>query len=71
MEASGSARYERAVGHLGLCRRDPEAGVEARQEALQDGLGLGDGGSRGVAEFGHQAVLERPCGPFNTALRLW
>ena len=62
---------ERAVGHRGLCRRDPEAGVEARQEALEHGLGLGDGGSRGVAEFGHQAVLERPCGTFHAALRLW
>ena len=62
---------ERAVGRLGLCRRDPEAGIEARQEALEHGLRLGDGGSRGVAEFGHQAVLERPCGTFHTALGLW
>ena len=69
--AEVECRVEQAVGRLGLCRRDPEAGVEARQEALEHRLGLGDGGGRGVAEFGHEAVLERPCGPFNTALRLW
>ena len=66
----GKRGVERPVGHPGLDRRDPEAGVEARQEALEHGLRLGDGGDPGVAEFGHQPVLERPCSTFDAPLRL-
>ena len=66
----GERGVERPVGDLGLGRRNPEAGVEARQEALEDGLGLGDGGGPGVAELGHQAVLERPGGAFDAPVRL-
>ena len=37
-------RVERPPGRLGLLGRDREAGVEARQEALDHGLRLADGG---------------------------
>ena len=50
---------ERAPGRLGLAGRDGEARVEARQEALEHGLRLADGGGRGEPQFGHEAVLER------------
>ena len=37
-------RVEQAVGHLGLAGRDGEARIEAREEALEHGLRLADGG---------------------------
>ena len=70
MDARGERGIERAVGHHGLRCRDPEAGVEARQEALEYGVCLGDGGGGSVAQFGHQPVLERTCGTFHAPLRL-
>ena len=50
-------RVERPPGRLALAGGDGEA----RQEALEHGLRLGDGGGRGEAQFGHEAVLKRPC----------
>ena len=52
-------RIERAVGRLGLCRLDPEAGIEARQEAVEHFLDLGDHRRAGVTQLGHEPVLER------------
>ena len=69
--AEVEGRVERAPGRLGLLGRDREAGVEARQEALEHGLRLGDGGGRGEAQFGHEAVLERARHAFHPALGLW
>ena len=57
-------------GWLGLARGDGEASVEARQEALDHGLHLGDGGGRGKAQFGHEAVLESTCDALHAALGL-
>ena len=42
--AEVEGRVERAPGRLGLAGRDGEAGVEARQEVLEHGLRLADGG---------------------------
>ena len=61
---------ERAPGRLGLAGRDGEARVEARQEALEHGLRLADGGGRGEAQFGHEAVLERARHTLHPALGL-
>ena len=54
----------------GLAGGDGEAGIEARQEALEHGLRLGDGGGRGEAQFGHEAVLERARHALHPALGL-
>ena len=52
---------------LGL---DGEAGVVAGQEVLQHRRGLIHGPGIGQAQFGNQAVLESPRGPFHPALGL-
>ena len=62
---------ERPPGWLGLARGDGEAGVEARQEALDQGLRLGDGGGPGEPQLGHESVLEGTCDAFHAALGLW
>ena len=68
--AEVECRVERAPGRLALAGRDGEAGVEARQEALEHGLRLGDGGGRGEPQFGHEAVLERARHTLHPALGL-
>ena len=65
-----SAGVERPPGRCGLAGGDGEARIEARQEALDHGLRLGDGGGRGEAQFGHEAVLERARHALHPALGL-
>ena len=48
----------RAVGFLGLLRRNGELGVEPWQELLEEGIGLVDGACASQAQLGDQPVLE-------------
>ena len=70
MAPRSSAGSERPPGRLALAGRDGEAGIEARQEALEHGLRLSDGGGRCEAQFGHEAVLERARHALHPALGL-
>ncbi|MDE2745693.1 MAG: hypothetical protein OXI41_06870 [Chloroflexota bacterium] len=63
-------RLERTIGQLRLSRLDPEACVEARQEAVEHGLGLGDRRGAGVTQVGHEPVLERAGGAFHAPFGL-
>jgi hypothetical protein len=59
-----------AVGRLGLCGRDSETGVVARQEALQDLVGVFERVGSGLAQGFDEAVLEGAEEALDAALGL-
>ena len=70
MALRSSARVELSPGRGGLAGGDGEALVDARQEAFDHGLRLGDGGGPGEAQLGHEAVLEGAHGALDAAFGL-
>jgi hypothetical protein len=59
-----------APRRLGVGRGLREAGIEAREKAVEDALGLGKRARPRQPELYHEAVLQRAKEPFDAALGL-